>query len=78
MTADAVLSAHGALVNADLCREVISLTQQLEQLKIRHRFAACYVMFHVYNHTCSRHSAKGLNISVTPCNSLKSTHAAFR
>ena len=31
------LATHSALVNADLCRELVSLTQQMEEQKLRHR-----------------------------------------
>ena len=37
----AVLAHHSALVNTDLCRELISVTQQMEELKIRHRLVNC-------------------------------------
>ena len=33
----AVLATHRSLVNADLCRELVSLTQEMEELKIRHK-----------------------------------------
>jgi len=32
-----VLATHSALVNADLCRELVSVTQQLEEFKIQHK-----------------------------------------
>jgi len=35
----AALAAHSVMVNEDLYRELVSVTQQMEQLKLRHRLA---------------------------------------
>jgi len=44
----AVLTTHSALVNADLCRELISVTKQLEELRIRHKYVNCSCTNMVY------------------------------
>ena len=41
----AELAAHSALVNADLYRELVSITQQMEELKIRHKLVLVLLVY---------------------------------